>query len=75
VFTWIVRMLLFRRFGATRAFVVVGLLNFLRRRLGRRKAAGVYTPGVAQPVATTTSGTPVYQPSQGSSQTAQRRPR
>lgn len=69
-------MLLFRRFGATRAFVVVGLLNFLRRRFGRRKAPpGVYTPGVAQPVATTGSEPSVYQPSQGSSQTVQRRPR
>jgi len=68
-------MLLFRRFGATRAFAVVGLLNFLRRRFGRRKPPGVYTPGMAEPVATTSSGPSAYQPSQGSSQTVQRRPR
>lgn len=69
-------MLLFRRFGATRAFVVVGLLNFLRRRFGRRKPPpGVDAPGVDQTVATTSPGPSVYQPSQGSSQTVQRRPR
>ena len=55
---WIARMLLLRRFGGIRGFFLLGLLNFVRRRLGR-------------------GGQPrgVYQPSQGSSQTVQRRPR
>ena len=65
--TWIARMLLLRRFGG-RGIVLLGLLNFLRRLLGRRTPPpGVYEPEVYQPG--------VYQPSQGSSQTVQRRPR
>lgn len=74
-------MLLFRRFGATRAFVLVGLLNFLRRRFGRRKPPpGVYEPGGTTQVQTSerqaeANQGAVYQPSQGSSQTVQRRPR
>ncbi len=69
-------MLLFRRFGSARALALFGLLNFVRRWFGRRKAPpGVYEPGEAQPVPTTSTEPSVYQPSQGSSQTVQRKPR
>ena len=58
---WIVRMLVLRRFGAARSLVVFGLFGFVRRLFGRRHP-------VPQEVR-------AYQPSQGSSQTVQRRPR
>ena len=68
--TWIARLLLMRRFGG-RGLIAVGLLNFLRRRNGRRQAPpGVYEPAVNPPGASE-----IYQPSHGSSQTVQRRPR
>ena len=68
--TWIARLLLLRRFGG-RGLIAIGLFNFLGRRLSRRNPPpGVYEPGVNPPGASE-----VYQPSQGSSQTVQRRPR
>lgn len=67
--TWIARMLLLRRFGGARGLMLLGVLNFVRRRIGRRKAP----PGVHEPGVDDARG--VYQPSQGSSQTVQRRPR
>ena len=70
-------MLLLRRFGGARGLVLLGLLNFVRRLLGRRKAPpGVYEPGapeIHEPGVTDERA--IYQPSQGSSQTVQRRPR
>jgi hypothetical protein len=76
MFLWIARVLLFRRFGGLRGFFLLGLLNFVRRRLGRRRPPpGVYEP--AMPYQPSASDEPdgLYQPSQGSSQTVQRRPR
>jgi hypothetical protein len=62
---WIARMLLLRRFGG-RGLVLFGLLNWVRRRLAtRRGPRGMYEPPEGE----------LYQPSQGSSQIAQRRPR
>jgi hypothetical protein len=49
---WIARMLLLRRFGG-RGLVVVGVVNFLRRRLTRRQLPrGAYQPsqGASQTV-------------------------
>ena len=79
--TWLARMLLLRRFGG-RGLLLLGVLNFVRRFVAgrRRRPPGVYEParegrretdlepGVDGPVRS-------YQPSQGSSQTAQREPR
>jgi hypothetical protein len=59
---WIARSLILRRFGG-RGLLLFGLLNFLRRRIATRRGPR----GVYEPVA--------YQPSQGSSQIEQRRPR
>jgi hypothetical protein len=82
VISWIVRTLILRRFIGGRVLLVLGLLNWARRRLFRRNPP----PGVCQPPGTSQAraidGPPpapdvsaVYQPSQGSSQTVQRRPR
>lgn len=82
MFLWIARLLLLRRFGGLRGFFLLGLLNFVRRRFGRRTPPpGVYQPerayrpdGTYPPELSSEPGG-VYQPSQGSSQTVQRRPR
>ena len=54
---WVARIVLLRRFGG-RGLVILGLLNFVRRRFASK-----------------TLPRGPYQPSQGSSQTVQRRPR
>ena len=54
---WLARMLLLRRFGG-RGLLLFGLLNFLRRRIGGRRARGVYEPG-AEPLPKSTGTAPV----------------
>ena len=82
--TWILRMLLLRRFGG-RGLLILGVVNFIRRRLLGRPAVppGVYSPGREAERGSRSrfdltgrgSRSRFYQPSQGSSQTAQRDPR
>jgi len=76
MFLWIARLLLFRRFGGLRGFFLLGLLNFVRRRLRRRTPPpGVYQPALPYQPSSSEDPDGLYQPSQGSSQTVQRRPR
>jgi hypothetical protein len=76
MFLWIARLLLFRRFGGLRGVFLLGLLNFVRRRLGRRTPPpGVYEPALPSRSNGSSEADGLYQPSQGSSQTVQRRPR
>lgn len=75
VLIWILRTLVLRRFGG-RGLLALGLLNLLRRRIAaRRGPRGVYEPGADERADGSPGGSGVYQPSQGSSQIAQRRPR